>query len=168
MLLILRLTGVLANQTGKNSRKTQTDPESRRAASPTCILAVRQPLPIITNWWACCMADGIAANILKRSRKTTKAGLMKREACPSCSETRLINFMPYLENREGLFVFVRTTIPNAMTGRPATQMCRPRELIRETSCGGEHIEIWDLLEGYHRLHQHLTYVSQCNDAENLG
>src|SRR6266480_6136785 len=64
MLLILRLTGVLANQTGKNSRKTQTDPESGSAASPTCILAVRQPLPIITNWWACRMADAIAPALL--------------------------------------------------------------------------------------------------------
>jgi hypothetical protein len=30
---------------------------------------------------------------------------------------------------------------------------------------GEHLEIWNFLEGCHRLHRHLTYASQCNDAE---
>jgi hypothetical protein len=40
-----------------------------------------------------------------------------------------------------------------------------RTVSRETSSGGEHLEIWNLLEGCHRLHRHLTYASQCNDAE---
>ena len=66
-------------------------------------------------------------------------------------------------------IFAGTTIRRAMTGRLATQMSRTeRVLSRETSCDGEHLEIWDLLEGCHRSHQHLTYARQCNGAENLG
>jgi hypothetical protein len=57
----------------------------------------------------------------------------------------------------------------AVTDGPAQPVCwTERAVTLGTSCGGKHLEISDLLEGYHRLHQHLTNASQCNGAENLG
>ena len=55
------------------------------------------------------------------------------------------------------------------TGGLATQMCRTESTVsRETSCGGEHLGIRDLLEVYYKFHQHLAYASQCSFAENLA
>ena len=57
----------------------------------------------------------------------------------------------------------------AVTDGLAQPVCwTERAVTLETSSGGKYLEISELLEGYHRLHQHLTNASQCNGAKNLG